>query len=578
MPKERSRGPRSLFLKRSENGFGFTLRHFIVYPPESYTVAGGMECGGPMDTIFVKSVRGGSAAALGGLATGDRLLSVNGQPTAGRPYAHVIRLIQQSPNYLHLLVVPKEEDVLQLYFGETAHNPETNQRPPRIRSPDYFGDHSPGAYPPRRSSDTSSRGVAMSGKNGSSSVSEYSSGGSGGGGSYSLPSSATTPGCRLSLDAGGLSPSSLSSVHTTGSSAPLQHTTADDSIIISRIRKSCEQKEEFLKRPPGPMWSANNGQSDASTTGVIQREFYARPQRLQPPVWPPAIPASQAAIPISANSGQQLSPKERGFIYGGAVTNPPGSGRFTTRLGRIQEGAGSGSNSILRTSSPPPSHRIVSERTRQFEQGQCQMDRTMLYRSELARLGAKRYVPNVEVRRRQFENRAANWKAQRESRSLDSTERGYTERPRSNSVEGVIVSDDTWPQRHKAVRQDSYLAAVKKPVTSSVERNGSRSRSASSSGSRPSSLVQPLPTITLDPPPPSSTHPVAIAGQRQQAAGQKRPTTLDLASSNRRQTIAPALSVSDSPAVTPEGDSSPQSSPGLDSVVRRHKSISDDNG
>jgi hypothetical protein len=35
-----SRGPRSLFLRRCDNsGFGFTLRHFIVYPPESYNVS-----------------------------------------------------------------------------------------------------------------------------------------------------------------------------------------------------------------------------------------------------------------------------------------------------------------------------------------------------------------------------------------------------------------------------------------------------------------------------------------------------------------------------------------------------------
>ncbi|KAG8230307.1 hypothetical protein J437_LFUL008499, partial [Ladona fulva] len=31
------RAPRGLCLRRRENGFGFTLRHFIVYPPESYT-------------------------------------------------------------------------------------------------------------------------------------------------------------------------------------------------------------------------------------------------------------------------------------------------------------------------------------------------------------------------------------------------------------------------------------------------------------------------------------------------------------------------------------------------------------
>lgn len=34
-----SRGPRSLYLKRNGDSFGFTLRHFIVYPPESVAVS-----------------------------------------------------------------------------------------------------------------------------------------------------------------------------------------------------------------------------------------------------------------------------------------------------------------------------------------------------------------------------------------------------------------------------------------------------------------------------------------------------------------------------------------------------------
>ena len=28
-------GPRTLLLRKTAQGFGFTLRHFIVYPPES---------------------------------------------------------------------------------------------------------------------------------------------------------------------------------------------------------------------------------------------------------------------------------------------------------------------------------------------------------------------------------------------------------------------------------------------------------------------------------------------------------------------------------------------------------------
>lgn len=45
----------------------------------------------------------------------------------------------------------------------------------------------------------------------------------------------------------------------------------------------------------------------------------------------------------------------------------------------------------------------------------------LVLRSELARLGTKRNVPNVAVRRKEFESRAADWRQNRESRSLDST-------------------------------------------------------------------------------------------------------------------------------------------------------------
>lgn len=34
-----SKGPRSLYLRRYGNSFGFTLRHFIVYPPDSISVS-----------------------------------------------------------------------------------------------------------------------------------------------------------------------------------------------------------------------------------------------------------------------------------------------------------------------------------------------------------------------------------------------------------------------------------------------------------------------------------------------------------------------------------------------------------
>lgn len=68
----------------------------------------------PMDTIFVKNVREHGPASAAGLSTGDRIISVNGETVAGKSYAHVVQVIQQSQCYLYLLVVPMENDILQL--------------------------------------------------------------------------------------------------------------------------------------------------------------------------------------------------------------------------------------------------------------------------------------------------------------------------------------------------------------------------------------------------------------------------------------------------------------------------------
>ncbi|XP_068082173.1 rho GTPase-activating protein 21 [Anabrus simplex] len=511
-----SRGPRSLFLRRCDNGFGFTLRHFIVYPPESYTVLQGDHRLGlhhghqgtaldePMDTIFVKNVREHSPAYEAGLATGDRIISVNGQTITGHSYAQVVQLIQQSGSFLHLLVVPKEDDILQLYFGETAHNPETNQRPSRVKSPEVTecrfaagsmlqqGSHhhhhrrhsssqqrslqpstenspevwsSPSppeglvigsenrgtsachigldptwyrsrynkAAPGRRSSEgvTLTRREAVYGyvpvtisdlqtarsNHYSAPVSDrrFSSGNtlripgssvssvfkplqilderrlvssdvaesSGSASLYSTvksdnsrsllplqrqqfvvtptPSSdsmassrygssenvhsssnslqglcyPSSAGCRLSLD-GGRRESSVSlpssSVHdnftSDGSKDSLlscdststltggqDGCSSDDSVIISRIRKSFEQKEEFLKRPNQPIsWNLPENENNehlqqivpqsTASQAIIAREFYARPQKFQRPVWPPQSPSTSP----SPSSYRQQSP------------------------------------------------------------------------------------------------------------------------------------------------------------------------------------------------------------------------------------------------------------------------------
>ncbi|XP_061079909.1 rho GTPase-activating protein 23-like [Conger conger] len=119
-------GPRTLVLRKNSQGFGFTLRHFIVYPPESslHTNLQDEENGNgkglhqsrlePMDTIFVKSVRERGPAHQAGLCTGDRLVKVNGESVLGKTYSQVIALIQNSESLLELSIMPKDEDVLQL--------------------------------------------------------------------------------------------------------------------------------------------------------------------------------------------------------------------------------------------------------------------------------------------------------------------------------------------------------------------------------------------------------------------------------------------------------------------------------
>ncbi|KAM9368761.1 LOW QUALITY PROTEIN: rho GTPase-activating protein 23 [Phaethornis superciliosus] len=127
-------GPKTVLLqKSSQGGFGFTLRHFIVYPPESavHSPAKEEENGNragpprsrlePMDTIFVKNVREDGPAHQAGLRTGDRLVKVNGESIIGKTYSQVIALIQNSDDVLELSIMPKDEDILQLAYSQDAY-------------------------------------------------------------------------------------------------------------------------------------------------------------------------------------------------------------------------------------------------------------------------------------------------------------------------------------------------------------------------------------------------------------------------------------------------------------------------
>eukprot|EP00064_Thunnus_orientalis_P001732 superscaffoldBa00000120_g1735 len=123
--------PKTVHLRRTSQGFGFTLRHFIVYPPESTSHCFPEEDHGrrgrqrnrlePMDTIFVKQVKEGGPAHGAGLCTGDRIVKVNGASIIGKAYCEVISLIQDSGDFLEICVMPKDEDILQLAYSQDAY-------------------------------------------------------------------------------------------------------------------------------------------------------------------------------------------------------------------------------------------------------------------------------------------------------------------------------------------------------------------------------------------------------------------------------------------------------------------------
>ena len=115
-------GPRTIVLQRQNGAFGFTLRHFIVYPPDVQdpAIAKKLEqCGlanfsQPMDTVFVKKVIPKSEADNAGLKEGDRLIAVNGIPVSLQfQFADIVATIQKTPKTLVIQIVPKCYDILQ---------------------------------------------------------------------------------------------------------------------------------------------------------------------------------------------------------------------------------------------------------------------------------------------------------------------------------------------------------------------------------------------------------------------------------------------------------------------------------
>ncbi|XP_008198097.1 rho GTPase-activating protein 21-B isoform X8 [Tribolium castaneum] len=540
------RGPKKLLIKRNGDSFGFTLRHFIVYPPDSiaesddrYAAVGALSA--PMDTIFVKNVKDPSPAKRAGLQKGDRLVKVNDVLVTNKSYAQVVQLIQNTPDCLQLLVVPKEDDILQRYFAETAYNPASNQLPSRfvndhqaaqqfltqtisqppefqvdalswrsLQSPygydyrqplhersqrsaenldlndrltyqpnDPFRRQRPRAQPQvppyrnmgRRASD----GCALSDREYYSDYSDLNDMKTIHKPSYlqdnqnsempglRYPNAA---GCRLSLDAGrressssltsSLADGSKDSLTSFDSTSTLTGQETDDSARMSRFRKSVQQKEEFLKMP--------------TDTSVKPREFYSRPNKLERAMWPPAEPARQESPSKTKPTHQNFQrvkndiENERDLLQssGGVPRNLPQqkgakspndkpsmatndrmkeASVAPSSLDNVEQlnGSFTAENSDISDDKRlyPTSLQMVHKRARQFESGKPEndpqvSDRTLYFKSEIARFSSKKIVPNVTERAQEFETRSeptnretpattiSPKRIQRDSRSLDS--------------------------------------------------------------------------------------------------------------------------------------------------------------
>ncbi|XP_073944334.1 rho GTPase-activating protein 23-like isoform X3 [Choristoneura fumiferana] len=460
-PAALAAAPRTIVIQRpdSRHGFGFTLRHLVVYPPDSlqdlyedarHLAVGAV--GAPMDTIFVRSVRPGGPAAAAGLRAGDRVLAVNGEPVAcgrGRaPYARVVQLAQREPFTLRLTVVPRDHDLLQRYFSEAAYNPESNQR--HIEMPAPITEHESRLFDAYRRPRAALPAPQTPGRR---EDPEYASVASLAPTRYDAPRLPATP-HHLLHDGRRESDTSLPSSATESkdslgsfdSNSTLTGRELDDSIILSRIRKSLEQKEAFLRRPSQPTgWVTPD-----VPPPIKQKEFYARPQKLQKPAWPPPASPPLAASPPPLLPQQNQEQKkddcsasvDSGTFSGYGEVNgthnekqrlKPDKSQFVTTLSKIQETTPSNNNGSINNGSSPeyqeaastsnhdsrypiPELQLVTARTRQLEEARGGGERrTEVARSELARLTTTRLEPSVALRRKEFETRTAR----REARSLD---------------------------------------------------------------------------------------------------------------------------------------------------------------
>ncbi|KAG5682855.1 hypothetical protein PVAND_012176 [Polypedilum vanderplanki] len=496
-------GPaRTIVLQRQNGAFGFTLRHFIVYPPDVQdpAIVKKLEACGlanfsqPMDTVFVKKVIPKSEADVAGLKEGDRLIAVNGIPVSLQfQFADIVATIQKTPKTLVIQIVPKCYDILQTFFSETAHNPETNQRPVAAAV---------------RSTNPEALYSSLMPVVSANSRSVYAGNGN--------PMAIVQPRVLQNIKQVQYSSDLTPQPPQPQQGFKNQYTSPINSdvkeAILSRLRHQIEQKEEFLKRPNKPLILEPTQQQQQQQRATLA---FSQPNRLAPST------SSDYGRSLDSMRNQQSVSQELADIQNNRFAireqffkdrNSTNNAYFSlpTSPYYIQDGqqsmiGGSSSNSMTCESlrpvigtSPIPSQglRIVSERTKQFESGRPLspdgIDRTSLFRGELSRINTKQVASNVALRRQVFEAKAnidSSWRCSSDDKIKDDKElKLLPAKARSLSVESVNKENDKLhdvmsvaikKERPKPVRENSYLTAVRNSPEAVVLRQKVQQRAAS---------------------------------------------------------------------------------------------------
>lgn len=112
------KGPRKIFIKKSETGFGFNVRGQVseggqlkLYNGEFYA---------PLQQV--SAVLAGGAAEKAGLCRGDRILEVNGVNVDGATHKQVVDLIKSGGDNLSLVVISMPCDEINRHFGDNTNN------------------------------------------------------------------------------------------------------------------------------------------------------------------------------------------------------------------------------------------------------------------------------------------------------------------------------------------------------------------------------------------------------------------------------------------------------------------------